>query len=94
MDELLADDDPNEVEQLLKLAAEIGPEAKVEVPTLTDQSPAAKRGPSIATIAFASIHILHALECLKTPTDAEKGAGQRKKHREGGLKTEFNEEGY
>ncbi|KAG9077009.1 hypothetical protein FS749_011152 [Ceratobasidium sp. UAMH 11750] len=94
LDELLEDDNAEDVNQVLELAAEIGPEAEVEVPTIVDQSPAAKRGPSISAIAFACIHILHALERLKTPQDAEQADEKRKKRRGGVLKKEFNEEGY
>jgi hypothetical protein len=55
MDELLQDDEPEELEVTLTAAARL--RCKETIPTIRDQSPDAKRGPSLAAIAFAGISV-------------------------------------
>ncbi|KAG9075662.1 hypothetical protein FRC06_009962, partial [Ceratobasidium sp. 370] len=62
MDRLVEDDDPVVVAELLTIVSEAH-----ETLTIVDQSDEARRGPSIAAIAFVAISIRHALERLKIP---------------------------
>jgi hypothetical protein len=57
MDHLLRDDDSNDLEWLLTVAEVPVPDSGAEIPTIVDRSSAAKRGPSLASIAFAGIHV-------------------------------------
>ncbi|KAG9090885.1 hypothetical protein FS749_000212 [Ceratobasidium sp. UAMH 11750] len=83
LDKLLVNDDPEELEELLTVAT---PSSEPETIQIVDRSPDALRGPSLAAIAFAGIHIVHALERLKYPN-----RDKRKKHEDGVRKKEFDE---
>jgi hypothetical protein len=57
LDELLKDDDSESLQALLTLVALPGPDGTLVIPTIHDQSRSALRGPSLAAIAFACIHV-------------------------------------
>lgn len=57
LDEILKEDDSDELEQLLTVAALIGRNGEPEIPKIVDRSRDASRGPSIASIAFAAVHV-------------------------------------
>ncbi|QRV97701.1 hypothetical protein RhiJN_25720 [Ceratobasidium sp. AG-Ba] len=104
MDRLVQADDPADIEQLLVTVSDAD-----ETLVILDQSPEARRGPSIAAIAFAAVSIRHALERLKHPkqptpsnhgkkgkktqTDKGKGTG-RGKGVPGPPRVPFNEGNY
>ncbi|KAG9122944.1 hypothetical protein FRC07_000442 [Ceratobasidium sp. 392] len=92
MDEILKPDDPNAVAWLLESVALLDARCIPQIPKIVDQSPEASRGPSLAAIAFAAIHIQHALEHLKIPHGA--GNGGKKTDVDGNIKKEFSEGSY
>jgi hypothetical protein len=57
MDELLQDDKPENLEITFAAAATLGGEETTTIPTIVDCSPEAKRGPSLAALAFAGISV-------------------------------------
>lgn len=57
LDEMLKQDDPDELEQLFTTAALIGSNGEPDIPKIVDRSRDASRGPSIASIAFAAVHV-------------------------------------
>ncbi|KAG9122666.1 hypothetical protein FRC07_000865 [Ceratobasidium sp. 392] len=91
-DNILERDDPDVMARLLESVALPNAQGIPQVPKIVDQSNEASRGPSLAAIAFAAIHIQHALERLKTPNGA--GCKGKKKDEGGNMKKEFNELGY
>ncbi|KAG8702775.1 hypothetical protein FRC09_004550 [Ceratobasidium sp. 395] len=91
-DNILERDDPDVMARLLESVALPNARGIPQVPKIVDQSDEASRGPSLAAIAFAAIHIQHALERLKTPDGA--GRKGKKKDEGGNMKKEFNEVGY
>ncbi|KAG9074719.1 hypothetical protein FRC06_010508 [Ceratobasidium sp. 370] len=66
LDNLLAEEDPEDLHVILSTAAQ--PELGVgfQVPEIA-ALPAMMSGPSLGLIAFAAIHIKHAITCLKYP---------------------------
>ncbi|KAG8768448.1 hypothetical protein FRC12_005558 [Ceratobasidium sp. 428] len=91
-DNILERDDPDIMARLLESVALPNARGIPQVPKIVDQSDEASRGPSLAAIAFAAIHIQHALEHLKTPDGA--GRKGKKKDEGGNMRKEFNEVGY
>ncbi|CAE7123870.1 unnamed protein product [Rhizoctonia solani] len=67
LDKMMQDDDPLELNRVLRIVAKPGLDGLPRIPTIIDTSPQARRGPSISAIAFTCIHIYHALERLKEP---------------------------
>ncbi|KAF8608497.1 hypothetical protein BDV93DRAFT_200817 [Ceratobasidium sp. AG-I] len=67
IDKLLGEDTPEELDTLLNLAGIPQLSGTNSTPDIVDPSPDAMRGPSLGLIAFACIHICHALEQLKEP---------------------------
>ena len=57
MDKMLEEDDPDYILELLTRAALIGHDGMPEIPAIVDCSRDASRGPSIASIAFAAVHV-------------------------------------
>ncbi|KAG9092285.1 hypothetical protein FRC06_000163, partial [Ceratobasidium sp. 370] len=100
LDEMMKDDDPMVMERLLSTAST----PSQQVTKIKDTSPEASRGPSLAAIAFAAIHIQHALQRLKAPPTEkwkrkqgdvkEGGRASKKKREDGTLITEFSESVY
>ncbi|KAF8599612.1 hypothetical protein BDV93DRAFT_560240 [Ceratobasidium sp. AG-I] len=92
MDKMLEEDDPDYIAELLTRVALIGQDGAPEIPTVVDRSRDASRGPSIASIAFAAVHVYRALERLQLP---EVDQSDKKKKKQGGLwKKDFNVDNY
>ncbi|KAF8595487.1 hypothetical protein BDV93DRAFT_514953 [Ceratobasidium sp. AG-I] len=92
IDDMLKQDDPDEMERLFTIAALLGSDGEPEIPKIMDGSQYALRGLSIASIAFAAVHVHHALERLKLP-EVERSL-RRKKKQGGVLKKDFNDLNY
>ncbi|KAF8598343.1 hypothetical protein BDV93DRAFT_338974 [Ceratobasidium sp. AG-I] len=67
IDKLLAADIPDELDTLLNLVGIPQLGGTNSPPDIVDPSPDALRGPPLGLIAFACIHICHALEQIKEP---------------------------
>ncbi|KAG8768009.1 hypothetical protein FRC12_005883 [Ceratobasidium sp. 428] len=88
---MLEKDDPEVVAKLLRMVAPLDSRGIPQPLEIADKSPCASYGPSIAAIAFAAIHVQHALERLKVPN---MDYGQGKKTGDGKRKLDFNEINY
>jgi hypothetical protein len=61
LDKMMQEDDPEELKQVLQIAAKPGPDGILQIPTIVDTSLHARCGPSISAIAFTCIHVRRAL---------------------------------
>ncbi|KAG9123256.1 hypothetical protein FRC07_015183 [Ceratobasidium sp. 392] len=94
LDEMSEKDDPEVVAELMRMTAAPDSRGIPQALEIADKSPLASYGPSIAAIAFTAIHVYHALERLKTPTDAENEQEQGEKTKDGKKKVKFDEVNY
>ncbi|KAG8707726.1 hypothetical protein FRC09_001651 [Ceratobasidium sp. 395] len=95
LDDMLEKDDPAVVAELLRMVAVPDGRGVPQALKIADPTPLASYGPSIAAIAFAAIHVYHALELLKVPSaDSDDEQEQGKKAKGGKKKVEFSETNY
>ncbi|KAG9083738.1 hypothetical protein FRC06_004386 [Ceratobasidium sp. 370] len=94
MDELLKEDDPVVLAQLLSKVALPTEQGTPQVLEILDHSPEALCGPSLSAIAFAAINIHHALERLKVRPEMKAETRGKKKTKDGKPKVEFSESTY